>query len=639
MARAQRYGATLYQRPRRAPGARLGGVAAVLLVLVAFVAGGAGAVGAAERSSDFRVPRVQHVRGVSHLTVLAPPALGEDPPPADQIEVLDAAEGFPLDAQVSRLPHAPLEVVVVADVSGGLASIEAIQGALREFILSLPEGSAVTIVSAGDRPHLVASLTRSPDAALAGLALLAPTRPGLPEAAIGLGLDQLTGTPGTRPVVVEVRTGSYSSATGTGTPLDATRDRLEEGGIDVYAVHLGTDLPGGTSLPVPIEGGFVLTAPSIPNLLGALDTIAVDLSLPRYRVDVFGLDKPTGVRLVADWHGVHSERDTIAGPDLPSRAPDEVAADPPLAKLAAAAAGIVLVAAVLVVPSARRRRRARRDAALPPRPAGLRVDPSPPAPPLAEPARSTGGLGGEDVEGVEAVRALLTEGTRPVSEVWVADDVETAVRAELAELAAGRRVPVRAGARPGAALPVAAKAGALVPADLRSLWAGDPGAVVLAVAGTPSPAGLGSVLRAAAGGDTGEKALAGVVLPRQPASRVTAATAAAAAGALERVPLALVPDLGAALAVTRAAGVRVLGVVRGGAAGGPPADLELDGPTLVVVSASGELERGLRARCDAVVPVAGDGLVGRVERLVTMLTGPETEVELRDAVAARTGSR
>jgi tRNA G18 (ribose-2'-O)-methylase SpoU len=213
------------------------------------------------------------------------------------------------------------------------------------------------------------------------------------------------------------------------------------------------------------------------------------------------------------------------------------------------------------------------------------------------------------------VRALLAGGSRAVGEVWLPTTVDPVVRAELEDLAARRRVPVRAARRPGAALPVAARAAPLDPVDLSALWSA-PRPAVLAVDGTPSPSELGSALRAAAVDDEGTPVLTGVVLPRQPSSRVTAAAAAAAAGAVERLPLALATDLGAALAGARSTGLRVVGV----AGSGPMGDVEeLGGGVVVVVSPTGELERSVRARCDAVVGLRGNDLAEQVASVVAAL--------------------
>src|SRR5437764_8246971 len=85
-----------------------------------------------------------------------------------------------------------------------------------------------------------------------------------------------------------------------------------------------------------------------------------------------------------------------------------------------------------------RRAQAGRTGAPTRRPAGAR-----------DPARRQGrGLGGEQVEGRQAVRELLAAGRRRVRDVWLADGADDApIVAEIAELAARLRVPVRSVSR------------------------------------------------------------------------------------------------------------------------------------------------------------------------------------------------
>jgi tRNA G18 (ribose-2'-O)-methylase SpoU len=109
-------------------------------------------------------------------------------------------------------------------------------------------------------------------------------------------------------------------------------------------------------------------------------------------------------------------------------------------------------------------------------------------------------------------------------------------------------------------------------------------------------------------------------------------TAAAAAGAVERLRLALVPDLGTALAAARSAGVRVVGVV-GGGPGAVEAPGPWSGPTVVVLAADGGLDRTLRARCDVVVTVADGDLAAMVTQAVATVakgTTPGQDVDLRE---------
>ena len=183
MARAEGYGGTLYQRaPADEQGRRR--LARALVALAAFLvvaAAGAGSAGAVP-PTEFRVAYSEYHEGLSTLTVVAPAVFGQEPPPAERIQVLDSVDKTPVEGRAERLPRAPLEVVLVVDVSGGPGTIESIQGGLREFVLSLPDGTAVAVVSAGEQPHLEASLTRSRASALAGVALLSPRDPGLPEA-------------------------------------------------------------------------------------------------------------------------------------------------------------------------------------------------------------------------------------------------------------------------------------------------------------------------------------------------------------------------------------------------------------------------------------------------------------------------
>jgi hypothetical protein len=639
VARAEEYGGSLYQRPPPPTGGRRPAalVVALLAALVVLAPAGPAAAEPPGGPDQFRVGgSVYRPDGTTAVTLVAGPSFGREPPPADRIDVIDAADGSKVKAKVDVLPVGRLEVVLVADASGGPGTVEAIQGALRAFIASLPNDAAVTLVSAGERPHLLAPLTRSRMTALAGLALLAPTAPGLPEAAIEVGLDQLSGAPGSRPVVVEVRSGGFRTPTEAAAPLEPTRDRLRDLGVDVFAVELGTLLAGqDDALPVPLRDGFVIEARSNPDLVGTLDTIATDLAMARYRV-VVQLGEPHFVRFQAEWPGVTPTEDTILGPSyVPKRAPLPDAAGPRLGRLAAAVAGVAVIAVVVLLPPWWRRRRVAKRAAVPPAGAGLRLDPIPAATtatrPPAEVVPETG-LGGEDVEGAAAVRALLEVGTRPVAELWLGDGVEPAVRAELEALAARRRVPIRSGSRPGAALPVAARALPVVPVRLPALLSAGPSPVVLAVAGSPAPVELGRALAAAdpGGGVDGEvPPITGVVLSRRP-TRLTAAATAAAAGAVDRLPFALVRDLGAALASARVAGARVVGVVPGrpgrGTDGLPPAAVV--GPTVFVVAADDDLERRLRARCDEVVQVPGAGLAERVAALVAALS-PEPAVDLR----------
>lgn len=220
------------------------------------------------------------------------------------------------------------------------------------------------------------------------------------------------------------------------------------------------------------------------------------------------------------------------------------------------------------------------------------------------------------MEGLQAVRELLVAGRRDVREVWVASDVaDRGAIADLVELAEDLRVkvlrvsgPKLAGsARSEAPQGVLARCAPLSEADLEELARRGAGAAPFLVAldGVTDPGNLGAVLRSAeCAGATG------VVLPRHGSVLVTPTVAKAAAGAIEHLPIALVPGLPNALARLRSAGVWVVGLDE--SASVPVRDLALSAePVCLVLGAEG---RGLaplvRRRCDTLVSIPMVGRLG-----------------------------
>jgi 23S rRNA (guanosine2251-2'-O)-methyltransferase len=209
------------------------------------------------------------------------------------------------------------------------------------------------------------------------------------------------------------------------------------------------------------------------------------------------------------------------------------------------------------------------------------------------------------------VAELLEAGRRRVLDVWMSADHD-----DIVELAARHRVPVRrvgrarldAEARTEAPQGVLAHAEPLPEADADQLCADSrsPGPnggngtapFLLAVDGVTDPQNLGAVLRTAeAAGVTG------VLLPRHRAVHVTPAVAKAAAGAIERLPMAVVAGMPAALARARELGCWTVGL----AADGDQSLFELSlaaEPVVVVLGAEGAgLSRLVRQRCDVLVHI------------------------------------
>lgn len=232
--------------------------------------------------------------------------------------------------------------------------------------------------------------------------------------------------------------------------------------------------------------------------------------------------------------------------------------------------------------------------------------------------QATEGLGGEQVEGRRAVVELLRANRRRVHDVWMAEGTDPApVLDEIAELAQSRRVPLRAvirsrlaaEARTDAPQGVLAHADPLPEADLDDLCRGakgeGPRPFLLAVDGVTDPRNLGALLRSAeAAGATG------AILPRHRAARVSPATAKAAAGAIEWLPLAPVAGMASGLARARELGCWIVGLA--GEADQSLFELTLAAEPLVLVvgAEGGGLSHLVGQRCDMVLSIPMRGSLG-----------------------------
>jgi 23S rRNA (guanosine2251-2'-O)-methyltransferase len=231
------------------------------------------------------------------------------------------------------------------------------------------------------------------------------------------------------------------------------------------------------------------------------------------------------------------------------------------------------------------------------------------------PARGAKGLGGEQVEGRQAVRELLIAGRRRVHEIWLSSELVGADGtpddgvADIVALAAANRVPVAhvargkldAKARSEAPQGIVAFAAALPEAELADLVKRRPGRppFLVAIDGVTDPGNLGAILRSCEGAG-----VHGVLVPRHRAVHVTPTAAKAAAGAVEHVPIALVPGLPATLSRLRDLGIWVVGL--DDAAERTLFDigeLAVEGICIVLGAEGTGLSRLVRERCDEIVAI------------------------------------
>ena len=180
---------------------------------------------------------------------------------------------------------------------------------------------------------------------------------------------------------------------------------------------------------------------------------------------------------------------------------------------------------------------------------------------------------------------------------------------EINDLAKRNRVPVRyvarraleAEARTEGPQGVLAHAAPLPEWDFEELCRG-PAPFLLGMDGVTDPQNMGALLRSGEGAG-----ITGAVLPRHRSAHVTPAVTKAAAGAVERVRLSVVPGMPAAVSRAKELGVWVVGLD----ADGDQSLFDLPvatEPVLLIVGAEGAgLSRLVRERCDLVarIPLKG----------------------------------
>ncbi len=220
-------------------------------------------------------------------------------------------------------------------------------------------------------------------------------------------------------------------------------------------------------------------------------------------------------------------------------------------------------------------------------------------------------------------------GRRRVKDVWLSEtlDAESSWAAEIVELAITAGVPVRrvprerlaAAARTDAPQGVLARAQPLPEADLDELCEatgdrlGRRRPFLLVLDGVTDPQNMGALLRTAeCAGATG------VVLPRHRAVHVTPAVAKSAAGAVEHLPIAVVPGIPSALYTLRSAGVWSIGLDTDGPRSLFALELAAEPVALVLGAEGAGLGRLTRERCDLLVTIP---MVGAIPSLNVAAAG------------------
>ncbi len=227
----------------------------------------------------------------------------------------------------------------------------------------------------------------------------------------------------------------------------------------------------------------------------------------------------------------------------------------------------------------------------------------------------TDGIGGEQVEGRQAVRELLRAGRRAVRQVLVADGSDHSdALSEIFDLATQARVPLKrvdraqidAEALTDAPQGVIARAAPVQETPLADLLIkGQVNPFLLVLDGVTDPHNLGAVMRTAlCAGATG------LVITRHRSAHLTPAAVKSAAGAVEHLPVAVVPGVPAALSDMANAGVWTVALD----ADAPQSLWGLQvatEPVALVLGAEGKgISRLARQRCEVVVSIPIGGPLG-----------------------------
>ena len=228
-------------------------------------------------------------------------------------------------------------------------------------------------------------------------------------------------------------------------------------------------------------------------------------------------------------------------------------------------------------------------------------------------------LGGSQVEGRQAVRELLIGQRRKVKEIWIAQDIDpAAIIDDIQQLADAARVTVlevprrtlEDTARSEAPQGIIAFAQPLEEADFNALMTKRNGVMpfLVAVDGVTDPGNLGALLRCCDGAG-----VTGVILPKHRAVHVTPTVAKTSAGAIEHVPMTLVPGLPVAITQMRDKGIWVVGLDDSSENTlFDIANFATDGICIVLGSEGTGLSRLVKERCDTVVSIP---MLGQVSSL------------------------
>jgi hypothetical protein len=255
---------------------------AVLLAVLgpmAWMGWAAPPAGALEVSGDVVVSKVDSTAYPQIAMEVAPPRLlatSELGPDAFTVTENEVRR----NATVTRLPNTSLQLAIVIDPSVSAKVFFDTQGAVLDFLLRLPLGTRVSLVSAARQAQVTLPSTLDLGAATSAVGDLAPTQGRALFDAIRAGERQLPAASGARRAVVVFAAGADRTSAAS---LATTAQQLKASGTRLYSVELPA-AGGDDALQSVVDatGGLTIKT-STTELVGAYQRVA-DVLLNQYRL-------------------------------------------------------------------------------------------------------------------------------------------------------------------------------------------------------------------------------------------------------------------------------------------------------------------------------------------------------------------
>ena len=228
---------------------------------------------------DVVVSKVDTTHHPEVSLVVAPPRLlAETDLTAEAFTVTESGESRPVD--VTRLPDANLQVVLVLDPSVPPTVFRSAQGAALDFLLRLPASTRVALISAGAQPQVIFSSAPDPQAAGTAVGRLSPANDRAIYDALLRANDEFRTADQARRTVLVFSGGKDTSSR---TTLDEVTKRFAATDTSLFAVELGNGAGDDALASIAAEAGGQSMRVGNTELVGAYQRVA-DVLLNQYEV-------------------------------------------------------------------------------------------------------------------------------------------------------------------------------------------------------------------------------------------------------------------------------------------------------------------------------------------------------------------